>query len=200
MYPLTLGNNTSTLKNHLNTCDNKLWVQVVAEDKKRDQTQKELKQVNTYNRFLSRKQRKQKRKRSGEVVKYGVDEERQKHINRALAIYVAGTNIANSVVDNSLFTSLITLLEPRYNIPGCSALSREIDVVFSDMKVKVKCNLMGARKINFCADVWSKKGLTSSYLGVTAHYYSPGDCSIRHAALAVRTLPYPHTGLFTYLH
>lgn len=68
--------------------------------------------------------------------------------------------------------------------------------MFSRMKETIKSSLSSARKINFCADIWSKKGLTSSYLGVTAHYFSPGDGSIRHATLAVRSMTYPHTGLY----
>uniref|UniRef100_A0A1X7UK81 Uncharacterized protein n=1 Tax=Amphimedon queenslandica TaxID=400682 RepID=A0A1X7UK81_AMPQE len=54
--------------------------------------------------------------------------------------------------------------------------------------------MSSAWKINFCADIWSKKGLTSSYLGITAHYYSTVNQCIEHPALAVQEIPHPHTG------
>ena len=44
-----------------------------------------------------------------------------------------------------------------------------------------------------CADIWSKKGLTSSYLGVTAHFYSKKDHKRHAVTLCVKRMPSPHT-------
>ena len=51
-----------------------------------------------------------------------------------------------------------------------------------------------AQRISLCADVWFKKGLTSSYLGITAHFFGRKDHQRHHVTLAVRRFHHPHTG------
>ena len=43
-----------------------------------------------------------------------------------------------------------------------------------------------------CADVWSKKGMTASYLGLYAHFFTKSDHRRHSVTLAVRRLPSPH--------
>lgn len=43
------------------------------------------------------------------------------------------------------------------------------------MRAKVGCYLEQAGRISITADIWSKKGLTSSYLGITGHFFSSKD-------------------------
>ena len=94
----------------------------------------------------------------------------------------------------TLLTNFHFLSFHRYRIPSRSRLIHEISDILQAMKGKIQISMAGARKINFCADIWSKKGLTSSYLGLTAHYYSVTNLCIEHPTLAVRELPHPHTG------
>ena len=44
-----------------------------------------------------------------------------------------------------------------------------------DLKAKVLARMNQARKVAICVDIWSKKGLTASFLGVTAHFFTPQD-------------------------
>ena len=44
-----------------------------------------------------------------------------------------------------------------------------------------------------CTDIWSKPGLTASFLGITAHYFSHQDSQCHIVTLAVSRLPSPHT-------
>ena len=90
---------------------------------------------------------------------------------------------------------MLQALDARYRIPGRTRLQSLTDDMLITMKVRIQGAMSNARKINFCADIWSKKGLTSSYLGLTAHFYCPDTSCIQHATLAVRELPHPHTGL-----
>lgn len=55
------------------------------------------------------------------------------------------------------------------------------------------CALKDSRKVSLTVDIWSKKGMTASYLGVTAHFFSRSDHRRRNATIAVRRLPSPHT-------
>ena len=49
-----------------------------------------------------------------------------------------------------------------------------------------------APKIHFCCDIWTKKGMTESFLGIVAHFFAKDR---KHTAtLAVRNVIGPHTG------
>ena len=54
------------------------------------------------------------------------------------------------------------------------ALSREINKVLVDLKANFGSYLKDAGNVSITADIWSEKGLTSSYMGITAHF-SPKD-------------------------
>lgn len=58
-------------------------------------------------------------------------------------------------------------------------------MVVAEMKTNIKISLASARKINLCADMWSEKGLTTSYLGITAHFYCTVTRKLKTATLAV---------------
>ena len=96
----------------------------------------------------------------------------------------------------TLLTNFHYLSLHRYHIPSHFRLIHEISNILQAMKGKIQISMAGAQKINFCADIWSKKGLTSSYLGLTAHYYSVNKLCIEHPTLADRELPHPHTSLW----
>lgn len=61
------------------------------------------------------------------------------------------------------------------------------------MKAKIGCYLAQSKKVSLAADIWSKKGLTSSYLGITGHFFSFKDHRRHSVTLAVRRMPPNHT-------
>ena len=48
-----------------------------------------------------------------------------------------------------------------------------------------------ARRINICTNLWSKKGMTASFIGITAHFFA--NHKRHNATIAVRHMPSPHT-------
>lgn len=60
-------------------------------------------------------------------------------------------------------------LEDRYPVPGRTAVEREMNLLLINLKAKMAVILQSAREVAVTADVWSKKGLMSSYLGITAY-------------------------------
>lgn len=92
----------------------------------------------------------------------------------------------NSLVEKSSFRNLIQVMDPRYPVPGMRKLSTEINKLFMMMKVAIKGHLTSATAVHFTTDIWSKKGLSSSYLGVTAHFYSHSDDQYHSVLVAVR--------------
>ena len=65
-----------------------------------------------------------------------------------------------------------------------------------ELKASIQQYLSAAQRISLCADIWSKnsKGLTSSYMGITAHFFSRKDHCRHCVTLAVTRFPHPHTG------
>ena len=50
----------------------------------------------------------------------------------------------------------------------------------------------------YISDIWSKRGMTESFLGVTARMYDPSTKSTRSMTLACRSFPTPHTAKKVY--
>ena len=78
-------------------------------------------------------------------------------------------------------------------MPGRFKIAKELDMLYSNLKKNLRESLHSAERISLCADIWSKKGMTASFLGLTAHYYSrseKGKCNI---TIAVRRFESPHT-------
>lgn len=62
-----------------------------------------------------------------------------------------------------------------------------------ELKAKIGSFLQEANKISICADnIWSKRGMTSSYLGITGQ--SSKDNRRHSVTLAVCHMPQQHTG------
>ena len=62
------------------------------------------------------------------------------------------------------------------------------------MTSKIKQMIANARQISIGADIWTKRGLTMSYLGVSAAFYDPIGKQPVHAFLNLHIIEHPHTG------
>ena len=60
--------------------------------------------------------------------------------------------------------------------------------------IKLKDVLASCRRVAICLDGWSKKGLSSSFLGISANFYDVHSHKPQHALLALDKLQHPHTG------
>ena len=83
-------------------------------------------------------------------------------------------------------------MDPKYPIPSTASLGKAIDMLYLEMKAKIESCLLNTKSISLCTDVWTKKGMTSSYLGVTAHFFSSGD--MQSATIAVKHMQGSITG------
>ena len=96
-------------------------------------------------------------------------------------------------MEDEEFRALLAQLDDRYWVPGHTVINHEMDKLLIELKGKIMLKLQDARKISMCADVWSKKGMTASYLGLSAHFFTKSDYRRHTVTLAVRRLPSPHT-------
>ena len=94
-------------------------------------------------------------------------------------------------MENKEFCSLLEELDGRYEVPSRYKLGKEIDDLMSGLKENMMSYLSKARRINICTDIWSKKGMSASFIGITAHFFA---CHQRHnVTIAIKRMPSPHT-------
>jgi hypothetical protein len=125
---------------------------------------------------------------------YGKNSPKAKSITRKLATFVAPSNIANRIVECSEFRELLLKLDPRYPIPSRVALDLQMESLYLELKGKIASKMEEARKVSMCTDIWSRKSLTQSFIGITVHFFTPSDHKRHVATLAVGVPPSPHTG------
>lgn len=85
-------------------------------------------------------------------------------------------------------------MDSRYIVPGQVAIGKELDKVVIELKAKISSFLLEVNKSRICVDIWSKKGMSSFYLGISAHFYSSKDHRRHSVTLAMRHMPQTHTG------
>ena len=182
------GRFTSNLKHHLRTNHKEQFAEVEKKDKARKEAKEAQKKAEvgptkqaTIAEVLHRR------------TMYERDSDRYKKVTRRLAVFVGATNVANTIVDTPEFKELLLELDPRYPTPGRAAVSREIDKVLIQLKANVGTYIAQAKKVSICADIWTKKGMTASFMGVTAHFFSRKDHKRHCVTLAVKRMPSPHT-------
>jgi len=90
--------------------------------------------------------------------------QRNKNITRNLATLVAVGNVAKHIVECEEFQELISQLDQKYKVPSCAALDRETEALLIELKKKISAKLQEAGKVAVCTDIWSRKGLTLSFL------------------------------------
>ena len=65
---------------------------------------------------------------------------------------------------------------------------------FASKSEQLKNLLAVARRVTICLDGWTKKGLTASYLGISACFFDPSSDRPIHAFLSLMSIKHPHTG------
>ena len=100
---------------------------------------------------------------------YTKDSTKYKQLTKKLAVFVGCSNVATL---HQEFHELLHELDPRYIVPGRAAIRTELSRVLAQVKTKISQVLKKARKIHLCCDIWSKKGMTESFIGITAHFFA----------------------------
>ena len=103
----------------------------------------------------------------GRKKEYDKESDRYKLITRKLAIFVGCTNVPNVIVKSPEFRDLLTTLDRHFVVPGRASISKELDKVMADLKAKIVNVLKDSQRVSICADIWTKKGMSSSYLEIT---------------------------------
>ena len=79
-------------------------------------------------------------------------------------------------------------------VPGVTCLNGLINNKVEAVKDKMKEMLAATRKVTIGTDIWAKKGLTMSFVGISAAFYDPKRGSAVHVMHNLHKIPHPHTG------
>ena len=127
------------------------------------------------------------------AVMYDSDSKRHQDITQKLALFVGTTNMPLSLVDNLEFKELVSELDKSYKLPHRKKLNKEIENTYQILRTRIASSMSLAHKINLCCDIWSKPGMSESFLGITPRYLTYDDKKRYQVTLAIRQFPSPHT-------
>lgn len=87
------------------------------------------------------------------------------------ALLIGTTSLPLSLSENDDFKALISFIDPKLELPGRKPVTSDVMNLFSRGKQILKKALASSPyKIGVTADIWSKKGFSASYMGVTTHF------------------------------
>lgn len=89
-----------------------------------------------------------------------------------LAFFIGSSPIPNSICENELFRKFVSVVPKDFKVPYRPLMETHIQNYYSSLKSVMIKEMNEAGKINLVVDAWTKKGYTSSYLGVVAVFYN----------------------------
>lgn len=99
-----------------------------------------------------------------------------------------------TMMDKHSFRKMIKTLDPKFTLPGSSSMKKMLTDEFNVKSAVLLQLLAGARRVTICVDGWSKKSLSSSYVGISACFFDTSTNRPVHAFLNLTEVPHPHTG------
>ena len=117
---------------------------------------------------------------------------RQENITQAYTNLVIGVGLTFNLSDHHLFKEFIKSIDDKIKIPGRKSLMNSIAKEFEGMQQRIKKKLKNCEMVHLTADMWSNKGLKSSFIGMTAHIYDSDDKCKRNFILCLREFNESH--------
>ncbi len=97
-----------------------------------------------------------------------------------------------SVVENDGFTHLLSVLEPRYQLPSRPHFSQNVlPHLYSEVRAKLVKDLRNAKFIALTTDGWTSR-VTHSFMTITAHYITDNWVN-KYPVLQTRAVYESHT-------
>ena len=102
--------------------------------------------------------------------KYDDKDEIQLKFNKNLVSLAATSSIPLYLVEKIEFKKLIYDIDPKINIPGRKNLVKRVLAEFYETQQTIRNLLGNTYGISIGSDIWSKKGLSESYIAVNAYF------------------------------
>ena len=125
---------------------------------------------------------------------YGSHHPKQVAFSKQLLITFAANSLPHRLVADADFANLIKIANPRLKLPNRRSIGKNIDLVVDNLKHKIRRMLSDAEKVTICTDVWSRPGLSASYLGIAVHFFDRNTFQVRRIFIGLPELHDSHTG------
>lgn len=83
---------------------------------------------------------------------YDTGSARYHSISRKLSILIGISNVPNSLITIVEFQKFVNELNPRYVVPGCTVMNKELDLLLQEPKEKICSHLDEAGRIAITVD------------------------------------------------
>ncbi len=91
------------------------------------------------------------------------------NVTKSICVFMALDMRPFSVVENDGFTHLLSVLEPRYQLPSRPHFSQNVlPHLYSEVRAKLVKDLSNAKFIALTTDGWTSR-VTQSFMTITAH-------------------------------
>ena len=74
------------------------------------------------------------------------------------------SDASTRLVIDPAFRNLLEQFEPKFKLPGIQQVNSLLQECMEKAQTILKQNLALTRKITICLDIWTKKGMTASFL------------------------------------
>lgn len=125
---------------------------------------------------------------------YNENAPEQRCKEQAIAQWIGRTGLPARIVEDEEFIQMMGSMDKKFNVPKRQKILNLIENMYMEEKGKIKRSLSQARRVTTGLDIWTKKGLTASFLGVSACYFNPESNKAEHKLLSLKELAHPHTG------
>ncbi|XP_037534019.1 E3 SUMO-protein ligase ZBED1-like [Nematolebias whitei] len=103
--------------------------------------------------------------------KYKTDSQEQHAKEQAIALWIGRTGLPACTVEDEDFILMMETFDKRLTIPKRTKINNLVDKIYDGEKQKFKERLATAHKITIGLDIWTKKGLTASFLAISACFF-----------------------------
>lgn len=132
---------------------------------------------------------------TGEKKPKAYDKDSKKYIElmKALSMLFSSQSLPHRLVESPEFKYFIEILDPKFKLPNRRALSTEISKLYGELKDRIMDDLKDVKKFCVILDIWTKKGLSESYLAVLIKYFKPETREKKTALIALQKMEGSHT-------
>ncbi|CAL9689972.1 unnamed protein product [Knipowitschia caucasica] len=127
------------------------------------------------------------------TTKYKSDAKDQQIKEEAIAKWIGRTGLPVTTVEDEDFILLMETFDKKLTVPKKTKISNLIEKHYEDEVNTFKKRLSGVRKVSIGIDLWTKKGLTASFLAISCCYFCVEQNKPEHLLLALEQVAHPHT-------
>nr|XP_054592654.1 uncharacterized protein LOC129157435 [Nothobranchius furzeri] len=127
------------------------------------------------------------------TTKYKSDAKEQQIKEEAIATWIGCTGLPVTTVEDEDFILMMESLDKKFTVPKKTKISNLIEKHYENKKATFKKRLSSARKVCIGTDLWTKQGLTASFLGISCCFFCVEEQKPEHLLLALEQLDHPHT-------